>query len=47
MYDYECFHRVSGIMNFLQDEEATITVSSKGGAKNYLFADWHVTDKLF
>ena len=47
MFDYECFHRSSGIMNFLQDEEETIEVSSKGGAKNYLFADWHVSDKLF
>lgn len=51
MFDYECFHRDSGLMSFLQDDEdaatETIQVSSKGGAKNYLFADWHVTDKLF
>jgi prepilin-type N-terminal cleavage/methylation domain-containing protein/prepilin-type processing-associated H-X9-DG protein len=47
MYDYECFHRVSGVMDFLQDDDEVIEVSSKGGAKNYLFADWHVTDKLF
>ncbi len=50
MYDYECFHRESSIVSFLQDGEdadETINVSSKGGAKNYLFADWHVTDKLF
>ncbi len=47
MFDYECFHRESSIMNFFQDEEDTIEVSTKGGAKNYLFADWHVTDKLF
>lgn len=50
MFDYECFHRVSGVTSFFQDDEDdndTIQVSSKGGAKNYLFADWHVTDKLF
>jgi len=47
MYDYECFHRSSSLINFLQDEEQTIKVSSKSGSKSYLFADWHVTDKLF
>ena len=47
MYDYECFHKEASIINFLQDEEENIQVSSKGGSKNYLFADWHVTDKLF
>ncbi|MDD5598474.1 MAG: type II secretion system protein [Victivallaceae bacterium] len=47
MFDYECFHKSSNLINFLQDEEDTIQVSSKGGSKNYLFADWHVTDKLF
>jgi prepilin-type processing-associated H-X9-DG protein len=51
MYDYECFHRSSSLLNYIQqdedDEEPKIEVSSKGGAKNYLFADWHVTDKLF
>jgi prepilin-type N-terminal cleavage/methylation domain-containing protein/prepilin-type processing-associated H-X9-DG protein len=50
MFDYECFHRESSIIDFLQDDESsdeTVQVSSKGGAKNYLFADWHVTDKLF
>ena len=50
MFDYERFHRVSDVFNFLQDEDdddSGIKVSSKGGAKNYLFADWHVTDKLF
>ena len=47
MFDYECFHREANIINFLQDEEETIKVSNKGGSKNYLFADWHVSDKLF
>ncbi|MBU8902796.1 MAG: type II secretion system GspH family protein [Victivallales bacterium] len=47
MYDYECFHRSSSIIDFLQDDNETIEVSTKGGAKNYLFADGHVTDKLF
>jgi prepilin-type N-terminal cleavage/methylation domain-containing protein/prepilin-type processing-associated H-X9-DG protein len=47
MFDFECFHRMSSITDFLQDDDDTIKVSSKGGAKNYLFADWHVTDKLF
>jgi prepilin-type N-terminal cleavage/methylation domain-containing protein/prepilin-type processing-associated H-X9-DG protein len=50
MFDYECFHRSSDVFSFLQDEDdadSAIKVSSKGGAKNYLFADWHVTDKLF
>ncbi|MDD5697843.1 MAG: prepilin-type N-terminal cleavage/methylation domain-containing protein [Victivallaceae bacterium] len=50
MFDYECFHRTSGLLTYLQDEEdseSEVEVSSKGGAKNYLFADWHVTDKLF
>lgn len=47
MFDYECFHREASLMNFLQDDDETIQVSSKGGSKNYLFADWHVSDKLF
>ena len=48
MFDYECFHRDSNLLGFLSDDEAEeIQVTSKGGAKNYLFADWHVTDKLF
>jgi prepilin-type N-terminal cleavage/methylation domain-containing protein/prepilin-type processing-associated H-X9-DG protein len=48
MFDYECFHRSSTLLNFLSDDEAEeIKVTSKGGAKNYLFADWHVSDKLF
>jgi prepilin-type N-terminal cleavage/methylation domain-containing protein/prepilin-type processing-associated H-X9-DG protein len=50
MYDYECFHRDSALIDWGQDDEDandTIQVSSKGGSKNYLFADWHVTDKLF
>jgi prepilin-type N-terminal cleavage/methylation domain-containing protein/prepilin-type processing-associated H-X9-DG protein len=52
MFDYECFHRESSITSFLQDDEDSSNesidkVSTKGGAKNYLFADWHVTDKLF
>ena len=47
MFDYECFHRSSNLIDFLQDDDATIQVSSKGGSKNYLFADWHVSDKLF
>ena len=49
MYDYECFHRTSSIFSYLQDEDdsdSTVKVSNNGGAKNYLFADWHVTDKL-
>ena len=50
MFDYECFHRQASVFDFLQDEDdasSDISVSSKGGAKNYLFADWHVSDKLF
>lgn len=47
MFDFECFHKESSIIDFLQDEEEVVQVSSKGGSKNYLFADWHVTDKLF
>ncbi|MDD5727959.1 MAG: hypothetical protein PHV59_05260 [Victivallales bacterium] len=51
MFDYECFHRTSSLLNYIQgegdDDEETIEVSSRGGAKNYLFADGHVTDKLF
>ena len=47
MYDYECFHRESSLTDFLQDDDDTVQVTSKGGSKNYLFADWHVTDKLF
>jgi len=50
MFDYECFHRDSGLINlFAQDDDENLEgkVASKGGAKNYLFADWHVTDKLF
>ena len=49
MFDYECFHRTSSILSINQDESDTaekISVTSKGGAKNYLFADWHVSDKL-
>jgi len=49
MFDYECFHRTSSILSINQDEgdtAAQLNVSSKGGAKNYLFADWHVSDKL-
>ena len=50
MFDYECFHRSSGFFSFnldSDDNEPDIQVTSKGGAKNYLFADWHVSDKLF
>ena len=54
MFDYECFHKESSVMDiFKQDDDdgndnsIKDKVSSKGGAKNYLFADWHVTDKLF
>lgn len=48
MFDYECFHRSSNLFGFTPDDEAEeIQVTSKGGAKNYLFADWHVSDKLF
>ncbi len=49
MFDYECFHRTSSLLSINQDENAAadkISVTSKGGAKNYLFADWHVSDKL-
>ena len=48
MFDYECFHRSSSILSLSQDEsgEDSLSVASKGGAKNYLFADWHVNDKL-
>ncbi|MFA6101965.1 MAG: type II secretion system protein [Victivallaceae bacterium] len=49
MFDYECFHRTSNILSINQDESdiaEKINVPSKGGAKNYLFADWHVSDKL-
>ncbi|MDD5599183.1 MAG: DUF1559 domain-containing protein [Victivallaceae bacterium] len=48
MFDFECFHRTSDIFNISQDESGSdsLAVSSKGGAKNYLFADWHVEDKI-
>ena len=52
MYDYECFHRSSLWSYIQQDESSTsaesegVKVSTKGGAKNYLFADWHVSDKF-
>ena len=49
MFDYECFHRTSSFLSINQDESSSankINVASKGGAKNYLFADWHVNDKL-
>jgi general secretion pathway protein G len=48
MFDFECFHRESSIFSVSQDESGTddISVASKGGAKNYLFADWHVSDKF-
>ncbi len=48
MFDYECFHRQSSWYSLSQDESQTdaIKVSNKGGAKNYLFADWHVSDKF-
>jgi prepilin-type processing-associated H-X9-DG protein len=48
MFDFECFHRESSILSISQDESETdeLEVASKGGAKNYLFADWHVSDKF-
>lgn len=49
MFDYECFHRASSILSINQDENNSaekINVAPKGSAKNYLFADWHVSDKL-
>jgi prepilin-type N-terminal cleavage/methylation domain-containing protein/prepilin-type processing-associated H-X9-DG protein len=49
LFDYECFHRTSGILSINQDENNNaekINVAPKGNAKNYLFADWHVSDKL-
>lgn len=48
MFDYECFHRESGVYSVSQDDSGTdsLSVANKGGAKNYLFADWHVSDKF-
>lgn len=48
MFDFECFHSESSIFSVSQDESGTddISVANKGGAKNYLFADWHVSDKF-
>ena len=49
MYDFECFHRSSGNTTYTQevgDETQELTVAKKGGAKNYLFADWHVSDSI-
>ncbi len=50
MFDYECFHRMSTWFTVQQDETESskdaVKVSNKGGAKNYLFADWHVSDKF-
>jgi prepilin-type N-terminal cleavage/methylation domain-containing protein/prepilin-type processing-associated H-X9-DG protein len=47
MFDFECFHRSSSIFNISQDESGddSLSISSNGGSKNYLFADWHVADK--
>ena len=47
LYDFECFHGKSGISATTQslDSGTSSTVNvSKGHAKNYLFADWHVGD---
>lgn len=46
MFDFECFHRSSSLLSVFQDEDSTqeLKVAGKGGAKNYLFADWHVSD---
>lgn len=48
MFDYECFHRITSILNISQDESETdsLATTSRGGSKNYLFADWHVSDKI-
>jgi len=50
MYDYECFHNTSSVTNVNQDEDTSadsgsstaVKTANKSGAKNYLFADWHV-----
>ncbi len=48
MYDYECFHRSSEVTSVNQsgsaDSSKQTKVAKKTGAKNYLFADWHVGD---
>lgn len=46
MFDFECFHRSSSLLSVFQDDDSTqeLKVAGKGGAKNYLFADWHVSD---
>ena len=48
MFDYECFHRESSVYSVSQDESGSdsLSVASKGSAKNYLFADWHVSDQF-
>ncbi|MFA7232365.1 MAG: hypothetical protein WC071_13920, partial [Victivallaceae bacterium] len=48
MFDYECFHKRSGLLHLSQDESGfdNLSVTPKGGSKNYLFADWHVSDKI-
>ena len=48
MFDYECFHRSSSVYAVSQDDsgEDSLSVAKKGGAKNYLFADWHVSDQF-
>lgn len=48
MFDYECFHRSSSVYSVSQDDSGSdsLSVAGKGSAKNYLFADWHVSDKF-
>ena len=48
MFDFECFHRDSSWLSLSQDESESdsLKTASKGGAKNYLFADWHVSDSI-
>jgi len=44
MFDYECFHRSSGTTAVDQGGGTAVKAGKKTGAKNYLFADWHVGD---
>ncbi len=48
MFDFECFHRSSSLFDLSQDESESdsFEVATRGGAKNYLFCDWHVSDKI-
>ncbi|MFA6717410.1 MAG: type II secretion system protein [Victivallaceae bacterium] len=46
MFDFECFHHTSDIFNISQNENGSGSLAVSGGAKNYLFADWHVEDRI-